>query len=204
MITAYIRVSTTKQHIENQKEEIAKFAKEKGLTIQKWKTETVSGTTNRNDRCLGSLIRKMQRDDILIVSEISRLSRTMLEIMAIFNACAERGIRFYSIKEGYQLDSTMNSKIIGFAFSLAAEIERNLISSRTREALAHRKASGMKLGRPNEFCPKKKILEDRNDEIRQKIQSGQSLSSIARQYHVARNTLYDFLKTNNLHRTPDK
>ena len=147
MTIAYLRVSTQKQCLENQRNEIEKFARHKGLVIHRWEMETISGTTAKSDRALGHLLGRMKKDDVIIVSEISRLSRKMLEIMSIFYTCIEKEVLLYSIKEGYEFGNNMNSKIMGFAFGISAEIERNLISMRTREALALRKAEGVVLGR---------------------------------------------------------
>lgn len=112
-----------------------------------WVTEVVSGKKSERDRKLGALLRRLKKNDTLIVTEISRLSRTLTDIMAIMGKCLEREINLYTTKEGYSFDNTINSKVLCFAFGLVAEIERNLISMRTREALALRRAEGMVLGR---------------------------------------------------------
>lgn len=140
MVIGYLRVSTGKQHPANQKNEISRFAEERGLEVEKWVTEIVSGKTRESDRKLGRLLKRMHKGDILIVTEISRLSRTLTDIMNIMGKCLEKGINLYTTKEGYSFDDTINSKVLCFAFGLVAEIERNLISMRTKEALAVRKA----------------------------------------------------------------
>jgi len=141
MIYAYIRVSTEKQTIENQKQEIERFAEQKGIKIEKWIKETVSGTMNSQNRRLGALLKKLRKNDILIISEISRLSRKLMDIMEILRVCMEKEVTVYSIKEGYELGDTIVSKVLAFAFGLSAEIERNLISQRTKEGLARAKAA---------------------------------------------------------------
>lgn len=120
------------------------------MKIDKWYTETVSGSVSSKERKLSGMLNRMQRGDALIVTEISRLSRTLLEIMTILNSCIKKEIILYSTKEGYVFQNDINSKVLGFAFGLMAEIERNLISMRTKEALARRKQEGVKLGRKKE------------------------------------------------------
>lgn len=194
MTIAYLRVSTQKQCLDNQRNEIEKFARQKGLQIHHWEMEKVSGTLSNSSRSLGLLLDRMQKDDIIIVSEISRLSRKMLEIMSIFHTCIEKEILLYSIKEGYEFGNNMNSKIMGFAFGISAEIERNLISMRTREALALRKQQGVQLGRPKNSCSRQQMLLSHYTDICRMQQKGVSLSQIARTFGVARNTLYAFLR----------
>ena len=153
MTIAYLRVSTGKQHLENQKEEIEKFAARKNLTINRWVTEVVSGKKKENDRKLGRLLKSLKKGDILIVTELSRLSRTLLDIMSILHRCLEMNITVYSTKDGYAFDNSINSKVLAFAFALVAEIEHNLISMRTKEALAHRKSVwGARQEKGNKTC----------------------------------------------------
>lgn len=198
MTVAYLRVSTQKQNLDNQKAEILKFAHQKGLIVQKWEQETSSGTVAKSDRALGPVLSRLKQNDVLIVSEISRISRKMLEIMSIFHTCIERGIILYSIKEGYEFGNTINSKVLGFAFSFSAEIERNLISMRTREALALKKEQGVVLGRPKHSCTRQKVLQEGTNEISAMLKQGVPLARIAREYGVARNTLYTFLRNQNI------
>ena len=158
MTIGYLRVSTDKQHPANQQEEIRRFAENKKLIVNRWVTEIASGKKSERDRKLGVLLRSLNKDDTLIVTEISRLSRTLTDIMAIMGKCLERGINLYTTKEGYSFDNTINSKVLCFAFGLVAEIERNLISMRTREALALRRAEGVVLGRRHGSYTKTNIL----------------------------------------------
>lgn len=147
MVIAYLRVSTGKQTLANQQNEISKFSRSRNLTVDRWVTETVSGRKKGRDRKLGALVRRMHKGDTLIVTELSRLSRTLTDIMAIVGELLERQVHLYSTKDHYAFDDTINSKVLCFAFGLVAELERNLISLRTKEALALRREQGIPLGR---------------------------------------------------------
>ena len=196
MVVAYLRVSTEKQFLANQREELLRFAEKNGLQIDKWYTETVSGSVRSKDRKLSGVLNRMQRGDSLIVTEISRLSRTMLEIMMILNSCIKKEIVLYSTKEGYVFQNDMNSKVLGFAFGLMAEIERNLISMRTKEALARRRQEGVKLGRKKGTCPAMRVLRENKRRLIKDAQRGVSCSELARQMGVSRTTMHRFLKCN--------
>ena len=196
MVVAYLRVSTEKQFLANQREELLRFAEKNGLQIDKWYTETVSGSVRSKDRKLSGVLNRMQRGDSLIVTEISRLSRTMLEIMTILNSCIKKEIVLYSTKEGYVFQNDMNSKVLGFAFGLMAEIERNLISMRTKEALARRRQEGVKLGRKKGTCPAMRVLRENERRLIKDAQRGVSCSELARQMGVSRTTMHRFLKCN--------
>lgn len=148
MIYGYIRVSTDKQTVENQRYEINQFCERSIVVVDKWLEETISGSKKLDERKLGKLLKKMKKGDILICSELSRLGRNLLMIMGILNECMNRDIQVWTIKDNYRLGSDINSKVLAFAFGLSAEIERNLISQRTKEALARKKAEGVILGRP--------------------------------------------------------
>ena len=182
MVIAYLRISTGKQHIANQQDEIMRFALSKDLEIHKWVTEVVSGKKAKKERKLGKTLRRLKQGDILIVTELSRLSRTLTEIMSIVGECLERKITIYSTKDGYAFDDSINSKVLCFAFGLVAEIERNLISMRTKEALALRKGS----------CTKLQILIDNRNDVIKKLKYGQSIIRICRDYGVSRDTFNKF------------
>ena len=128
MIYGYIRVSTDKQTVENQRFEINHFCERQEVVINKWIDETISGAKSLDDRKLGKLLKKMKKGDVLICSELSRLGRNLLMIMGILNECMNRDIQVWTIKDNYRLGSDINSKVLAFAFGLSAEIERNLIS----------------------------------------------------------------------------
>src|SRR6266702_5622370 len=148
MIYAYVRISKDKQTTENQRFEILKFADEKRLQIHEWVDETVTGVKKARLRKLGPLLERMKANDVLIVSEISRLGRSLVEVMSILYQLMEKDVKVFTVKERYELGNTINSKVLAFAFSLSAEIERSMISSRTKEALARKKSEGKRLGRP--------------------------------------------------------
>lgn len=191
---AYIRVSTELQNYESQEFEIKKWCCQRNIHIDKWISESVSGTINYKKRALGRHIKRMTRGDMIVSTEISRLGRNMLMIMSILNECSGKGIEIHTIKDHFDLSDNLNSKIIAFAFALAAEIERNLISQRTKEALAAKKLSGIKLGRPPGPSSKFHLIRDNFENINSDIRSNISFSEIARKYGIHRNTLRRYLK----------
>ena len=192
-VVAYLRVSTEKQFLENQRAEILRFADRNGLIIDKWYTETVSGSVSSKNRKLSGVLDRMKPGDSLIVTEISRLSRTLLEIMTILNYCIKKRVVLYSTKEGYIFQNDINSKVLGFAFGLMAEIERNLISMRTKEALARRKKEGVCLGRRKGDAPKMNMLIDNRRLVMMERRRGASCSALAKQMGVSRTTMFRFL-----------
>lgn len=173
--------------------EVLRFAERNGLIIDRWYTETVSGSVNTKNRKLSNVLDRMRPGDSLIVTEISRLSRTLLEIMTILNSCIKKGVVLYSTKEGYVFQNDINSKVLGFAFGLMAEIERNLISMRTKEALARRKKEGIQLGRRKGDCPKMSMLIENRQDVMMKRRLGVSCSALAKQMGVSRTTMFRFL-----------
>lgn len=194
MVYAYIRVSTAEQSGSSQRFEILNWTKKNNVCVDKWVEESVSGTIPFEKRKLGRLIRKMKPDDLLICTEISRLGRSVLMIMSILNECATSNIHLHTIKDNFDLSGDLNSKIIAFAFALAAEIERNLISQRTKEALADKKAAGIVLGRPKGSSKKRKTVLNEIYIINSMIADGTSLTNIAKRYGIHRNTLSNYLK----------
>lgn len=192
MIVGYLRVSTGKQHLENQQEEIRRFAESKQWMVDRWVTEVVSGKKHERDRKLGLLLRQMKSGDTLIVTEVSRLSRTLTDIMAIMGKCLNRGINLYTTKEGYSFDNTINSKVLCFAFGLVAEIEHNLISMRTKEALALRKAEGVVLGRRKGDYTKMNVLIANRHVVIQMLNSDKSITTICRRFGLSRDTFTKF------------
>lgn len=194
MIYGYIRVSTDKQTVENQRFEIQRYAKKSKLVVNEWIEETISGTINPNKRNLGKLLSKTQKNDIIICSELSRLGRNMFMIMSILNILMERGVIIYAVKEHYKLGDDISSKVLAFAFSISAEIERSLISQRTTEALRRKKAEGVILGRPkgrrNTVCK----LSGCEDTIRQMLLEGNTKVYISRHLGVSESTLYSYIK----------
>ena len=194
MIYAYVRVSTDKQTLENQEFEIKNFCAREKISIDKWEMETISGTKSFEKRKLGKLLKRLRRGDIMICSEISRLGRNLLQIMTILNICLNKEVQVWTIKDSYRLGADIQSKVLAFAFGLAAEIERNLISQRTKEALARIKASGRKLGRANGSKNKKHILDGREDTVLRLIHKGIPKTQVARLMGVSIFTIYQLLE----------
>lgn len=194
MIYGYIRVSTDKQTLENQRYDINQFCDRNVFVIDKWIEETISGAKDLNDRKLGKLLKKMKKDDVLICSELSRLGRNLLMIMGILNECMNRDIQVWTIKDNYRLGSDINSKVLAFAFGLSAEIERNLISQRTKEALARKKAEGVILGRPKGRKSTKIKLTGQEKKIKELLDKNVSFSAIGRILNVHRLTVSKFVK----------
>jgi len=193
MIYGYIRVSTDKQTVENQRFEILQFCKKQALKVDVWVEETISGTEKIQERKLGKLLKKMQPNDVLICSELSRLGRNLLMIMSILNECINREIQIWTIKDNYRLGNDINSKVLAFALGLSAEIERNLISQRTKEALARRRSEGMILGRPKGSKSKRKKLTGQEEKIKALLSQNVSKSAIARKFGVHRITVSNFI-----------
>ena len=193
MIYGYIRVSTDKQTVENQRFEIERFARTQQLRIDGWIEETISGTKNYTKRQLGRLLKKVQKGDLIICAELSRLGRSLFMIMEILNICMNKECRVWTIKDGYRLGDDIQSKVLAFAFGLSAEIERNLIGQRTKEALARKKAEGAILGRPKGSLVPNSNCEKKSEWIRKMISLGVPKTDIAKNLHIARGTLYRFL-----------
>lgn len=193
MIYGYIRVSTDRQTVENQRFEINHFCKNQEIVVNKWIEETISGSKNVDDRKLGKLLKKMKKGDILICSELSRLGRNLLMIMGILNECMNRDIQVWTIKDNYRLGSDISSKVLAFAFGLSAEIERNLISQRTKEALARKRAEGVILGRPKGSKSAKTKLTGQEKKIQDLLDRKVSYSAIGRILGVHRLTVSSFV-----------
>ena len=198
MIYGYIRVSTDKQTVENQRFEIENYCKERGMIVGSWIEETISGTKKVDERKLGKLLNKVKKDDIIICAELSRLGRNMFMIMSILNYCMENGIKVWTIKDNYRLGDDLTSKVLAFAFGLSAEIERNLISQRTKEALARKKSEGISLGRPKGRKSSHYKLTGKENAIKDLRNKGLSKSQIAKILEVHRNTLNVYMKKHNI------
>ena len=194
MVYGYIRVISDKQTVENQRYEISNFCSKENIYVDGWIEETISGTKNYDKRKLGELLEKVQKDDIIICSELSRLGRNLFMIMEILNHCMERECKVWTIKDNYRLGDDIKSKVLAFAFGLAAEIERNLIAQRTKEALARKKAEGVVLGRPIGRKSDKVKLSGKEEIIRDLFNQGVSITAIAKIYKVHRNTVSKFIK----------
>ncbi|WP_300914864.1 master DNA invertase Mpi family serine-type recombinase [Bacteroides acidifaciens] len=196
MIYGYIRVSSNKQTVENQRFEISAFCIREKLSIDGWIEETISGTKTYSKRQLGKLLKRVHKGDIIICAELSRLGRNLFMIMEILGICMRKGCHVWSIKDNYRLGDDISSKVLAFAFGLSAEIERNLISMRTKEALARKKAEGVRLGRPKgkPNAPEKHKLYKKKNYIKTQLRNGISQTQIAASCNVDRKTLSRFIK----------
>ena len=193
-VIGYIRVSTDKQTYKHQRFEIEEYAKNQGLKIDDWIEETISSRKALKNRKLGALLENLRENDILITCEISRLGRSLLEVMRILETCLNKNCQVWTLKANYRLGNDIQSKVLAFAFSLAAEIERNLISQRTKSSLANLKASGKKLGRPFSAESKKLKLSKNVQKIQNLLAKGISKSKIAKILGVQRSTLRRFIE----------
>ena len=200
MVYGYIRVSSDKQTVENQRFEINRFCEKQNMVINDWIEETISGTKNYSKRQLGTLLKNVGKDDVIICSELSRLGRNLFMIMEILNVCMTKECRVWTIKDNYRLGDDIQSKVLAFAFGLSAEIERNLISQRTTEALARKKAEGVKLGHPRGFrCRLNSICANKHDWIIKELTKGTDKTVIAKKLKVSKTTFYRYLVYTRLH-----
>lgn len=194
MIYGYIRVSSDKQTVENQRFEINNFCRRESLSIDGWIEETISGAKSYGKRELGRLLKKVQKDDLIICAELSRLGRNLFMIMEILNICMNKECRVWTIKDNYRLGEDIQSKVLAFAFGLSAEIERNLISQRTKEALARKRAEGMHIGRVKGSKNKRTKITGKENMIAKWLLEGCTKQDISKRLKINRTTLYRFLK----------
>lgn len=192
-IIGYIRVSSVKQTVDHQRYEIQQFAKENHIQIDTWIEETISSRQALKRRKLGRLLDHLNAGDILISCEISRLGRSMLEVMRILETCLNKECQVWTIKENFRLGADIQSKVMAFAFGISAEIERSLISQRTKSSLANIKASGKKLGRPFAATSKKLKLSKNSKRVKDLLDKGVSKAQIAKVMGVGRTTLRRFI-----------
>lgn len=193
---AYLRVSTLGQDNEKNKSDILAIANEKGLGKVEFVEDVMSGKVSWKKRQIFTVLNSLEKGDVLLISEFSRLGRSMLEIMEIILFAIEKEIKMYTVKGGWQLDETIQSKIMAMVFAMAAEIERDLISQRTKEALRVKKANGMVLGRPK--GPGKSKLDVYKDEIEALINNGSTQKFIANRYGATESTLSNWIKKNGI------
>jgi len=198
MIYGYIRVSTDKQTIENQRFEIEQFCKKNNFKINEWIEETTSGSKTPDKRLLGPLLKVAKSGDLIICSELSRLGRNLFMIMSILNQLMLNEVRVWTIKDNYRLGDNIQSKVLAFAFGLSAEIERDLISQRTKEALARKRAEGMILGRPAGKHPAVLKLSGREQDIKMLLARNFTKAAIGRIYGVNRATVDFFVRSKKL------
>ena len=192
-VIGYIRVSSTKQTLEHQKYEIEQFTKQNKISVDKWVMETISSRKPLNKRKLGQLLEEIQDGDILIAAEISRLGRSLLEVMRILENCLNKNCQVWTIKENYRLGNDIQSKVMAFAFGLSAEIERNLISQRTKASLESIRATGKRLGRPFSAQSKKLKLSRNTQKIKKWLSSGLTRYRIAKMMSVSPSTVSNFI-----------
>ena len=193
MVYGYIRVSTDRQSVDNQRFEIEQFCLRNNVSIDQWIEETNSGIKIPEKRQLGSLLAGTKTGDLIVCSELSRLGRSLLMIMSILYYSLNNGIEIWTIKDNYRLGECLQTKILAFAFGLSAEIERELISRRTKEALARKKAEGVRLGRPPGSKSKRLKLTGHEAEIQTLLAQNVSKNAIARKFGVDRKTVVSFL-----------
>ena len=200
MVYGYIRVSTDRQTVENQRYEIKNFCKKNDMKIDGWiSDEGISGTKDPEKRELGKLLEKAKVGDYILCSELSRLGRSLMMIMAILNECTKKKVNIWTIKDNYRLDNDISSAVIAFAYGLSAQIERQLISQRTKEALARKKAEGIFIGRPKGSLSKKVKLTGKEKDILKYIKQGMSQREISEKLGVSKGTVNRFIRREKLH-----
>ena len=192
-VIGYIRVSSTKQTCEHQKYEITQYAAQHNIIVDRWVMETISSRKPLHKRALGSLLNELQDGDILIAAEISRLGRSLLEVMRILESCLNKNCQVWTLKENYRLGNDIQSKVMAFAFGLSAEIERNLISQRTKASLESVRASGKRLGRPFSAQSKKLKLSKNAKKIKNWLDMGLTRYRIAKMMNVTPSTVGHFI-----------
>jgi len=194
MTYGYLRVSTDKQDENNQRVGVDEKANRMGLNIDEYIIDHgVSGTKEPEKRKLGKLMEKLKSGDLIIASELSRLGRSMYMIMRILEFFMKNGIKVITVKDNYELGDNIQSKVLAFAFSIAAEIERDMISRRTKEALARCKANGVKLGRKLGKSDKV-TLSGHEDEIQEMLRTGSTKTEIGKWFGVHRQTVRYFIR----------
>jgi DNA invertase Pin-like site-specific DNA recombinase len=194
----YLRVSTGEQELEKNKADILSLANHQDLGKVHFVEEKASGKLPWRKRKIAQVLDSLKGRDTIIVSELSRLGRSMLECMEILSIATNKGINVYAVKGNWRLDQSIQSKIIAMAFSMAAEIERDLISQRTKEALRYKKAQGIKLGRPK--GPGKSKLDAYRPEIESLLANGSTQKFIANRYKTTEANLHNWLKKHGLKR----
>ena len=194
-VYGYLRVSTDKQDCNNQKIGVEALAKKLGLPIESWIVDNgVSGTKEPEKRQLGKLLKKIKSGDVIICSELSRLGRKLFMVISILEHCIKIGAKVLTVKDGYKLGDNVQSKVLAFAFGLVAELERDMISKRTKEALQRRKANGKAIGRPKGTNNVKHIWNGKEKKIRRLLKQGTEKTKIARITGISVSSLYSFLK----------
>lgn len=189
MTYAYIRVSTNKQHTDNQISEIKRFCKANKLVVNEWIVEVISGTKSPNKRKLGKLMENVHEGDLIICTELSRLGRSLIMIMNVLQHFLEKKVSVWTIKDGYKLGDDIQSKVLAFAFGLSAEIERKLISERTKQGLQRAKEKGVRIGRVKGKKNTYYKLSKYDTYIKKQLLKGRSKLSLAKELGVTWKTL---------------
>ena len=194
-VYGYLRVSTDKQDCDNQKIGVEALAEKLGLPIESWIVDNgVSGTKEPEKRQLGKLLRKIKTGDVIICSELSRLGRKLFMVISILEHCMKIGAKVLTVKDGYELGDNVQSKVLAFAFGLVAELERDMISKRTKEALSRVKAQGRSIGRPKGRKNIKHVWSGKEKKILCLLNQGISKTKIARMTGMSLGSVYSFLK----------
>ena len=198
-VYGYLRVSADKQDCDNQKVGVEDLARTRGLPIENWIVDDgVSGIKEPEKRKLGKLLKRIKAGDVIICSELSRLGRRLFMVISILEHCMKIGAKVLTVKDGYELGDNVQSKILAFAFGLVAELEREMISKRTKEALRRRKMNGGKLGRPFGSVNRRHVLDGKESQIRAELANGASVAEIAKKHNVGKSTVYRLLSQENL------
>lgn len=192
-VYGYIRVSSDKQTTENQRFEIERFLEHKDFPVDVWINETISGTVDFAKRKIGRTLKRLKKGDVVICSELSRLGRNILDVMTILNICMAKQVQVWTIKENYRLGTDIQSQLLAFVFSMVAQVERTLISQRTKEALNRLKSEGKKLGRKTGSRNKKHVLDGKKDKILKDLSNGFSVIQTAKKNGIGKSSVYRFL-----------
>ncbi len=192
MIIAYLSVATDKQYLEVQREAISKFSSDRHLDVDKWIAEVTGEKAKQPGPRLEEILGRVKRGDTIIVNDISRLSRTLYELMQILSLCLEKGVVLYCLDDRYFFGQEMNVPVMVKTFKLLEEIDHQLVSVRTKDALALMKDSGKRLGRPKGSDSKQSFLDAHKDEVVDMLENGQSVAAICEHFNVSKNTYYKF------------
>ena len=194
-VYGYLRVSTDKQDCDNQKVGVEALAEQLALSIESWIIDNgVSGAKEPEKRQLGKLLKKIKSGDVIICSELSRLGRKLFMVMSILEHCMKVGAKVLTVKDGYELGDNVQSKVLAFAFGLVAELEREMISKRTKEALQRVRNQGRTLGRPKGRKNAKHVWSGKERKINRLLKLGVGKTKIARMTGMSLGSVYSFIK----------
>lgn len=192
MVVAYLRVTIGKQHLETQKDEIESYAAANGFEVNKWITDIIDEKRKEKESSLSRVIDRMKQGDMVVITDIARFGRTLSEVMELLGKCMAKGIHVYSINDRYILDEGLNTTVVSDTCNLISEIEHNLMSIRTKEALNHKKDKGLQLGRPKGTDAKQSMLDANKEEVMNMLERGDTIVMICKHFNVSRNTYYQF------------